>query len=983
MQIQKTFIKLIFCLILLITYGTASVSDITDGLSDIEGKNGGQAVAKFLTIPISARQLALGGLASTPDDHTATSVYSSPAVSSFFSKYQFIITHQEWTWGLRKEYIGANFPLLDWGTAGISAQMFTLGKFEFARDINENPIDPKFIEFMLTASYGKQIIHERIAIGANISYLESRLDGIAGRAFSSSVDALFNINSIFRTGIYVRNVGTSIKYNSQKENQPFQVGINFRVEPIPQDKKRNHRGTDLKITAGTIKSIDEPLEIAGGIEFKPIKYFALRGGYDYFLGVNKKVAGLSAGLGLDVKNYGIDAGIKFQAKDFAPVWGATIRYSTEEIIPKTAEDYYKVANRFYRRKKYKTTIRYSKKALKLNPNMWKAHSLITNAIAAMHREAGTEIVLIYTANINDQYSSIAANGYQLGGIARHLTKIKEIQDEIETNIIIDGGNFIGAKTSREKAEFSQRYFKSAGYDVFCAGSNEVDFSANRSGLAEKPVKYICTDCKATKNLFTIDTLILHKGKYRIAVLNINNPTSNTKDLQQRTLEIVRYTQTKDIRNCDIRILAVDDSWENIKYYAQNIPLAEIILCSSLEQKFETPLKIRNSVIVSPGMYGHYLGLLSLRFDKNKDFKSYVNNLIPITDEIKPDPLISKLVSGSRSEENSSPTDIKLTDELIENSNKQGVFTFISDRHGKPRVHLKVIDKMAEFPLSDSSIVCSDPILSFKNNSIVYLVNNKNGYNELHSMKITGEKSNRINFQRSVFEAKFSSDHKWLYAIVEDSTGQKNDIYRIKPGAEESFRVINWPDGTEKDLDFSNDNSNMLFASDRDGKFQVYISDPLGKTPLRLTDADAVSVLPKFSPNSRQVAYLSDRGNLKERKDIWIYNRDNGKTTRITRDANLKNYLWLDSKGTILYSAGINLLDMNTINIFSGTNKRLIQKESQKNYSEKDPKLISYNDKTFILYTKEFINGKKEVWICNVDGTGDSRAVLQNGNNWLK
>ena len=59
---------------------------------------------------------------------------------------------------------------------------------------------------------------------------------------------------------------------------------------------------------------------------------------------------------------------------------------------------------------------------------------------------------------------------------------------------------------------------------------------------------------------------------------------------------------------------------------------------------------------------------------------------------------------------------------------------------------------------------------------------------------------------------------------------------------------------------------MVFCSNRDGKEQIFLSNPLAEHPLKITDADANHYRPIFSPDDRYILDLSDRFNFGEN---WI------------------------------------------------------------------------------------------------------------------
>ncbi len=961
-----------------------------DGIdfTDIYGNSSGQTVLNFLTIPVSATQLGRG-ITAQPGSMDATDIPLASSATAFFSQYKFALTHLEWLMGLRKEYVGACFPLLDQGTIGFYSQVFSLGDFDYARDIDEYVSDPSAVELAVGASYARQIIPGIAGVGVVASYIESRLAGDNGRAFNCAFDATVKPLLWLSAQAYARNIGTKVTYNQTSEQQPFQTGLSLLFSPARSEDTAFTNGFGISFGLGAQKTIDAPLQFGICTDIRPVKPFSIRAGYEYPLGYDFTLGGLSAGIGLNVKQYGIDAGWKYQSDDFGSVWALSIRYDTDEMIPRTATDFYNVARRNFSRGRYNTCILYAKKALRLNPNMWQAHSLITKAVAEIHQKQGTEILLIYTGNTQGQFLPLAVNETTMGGLARQAAVIKKLRKEYPLSLTIDAGNIITQYTSPVKAKFADTYYQQLQYDAVALGTGEAAFGFKKycTEIKQSPMKFICTNCSEKAGGDFIDKKIITLGDYRIAILNMipaSKSLRSKKDttLLARTMDVVRYTQSKKIKQCNLRILIVNDSWETVQHYAKNAPLVDIIICGGLRQHFEVPMKIGSIPAVSTGEFGKYAGALELRFNDSRKLLSYNNRLIPLTSEIKPDPAIDLLAHQLTLK-----SDLEgqgLTKQKLKKSKSEGLLTFISDRRGGAQVYLKVMSNKIEFPLTFGDSRCFQPVVSFKNGAILYLFENDTlNRRALMNMDITGENKRVVKFDGHVSEVAFTTDENWIYASVAAKKGAQSDIVRILSAGGEPQPVIDWKDGSEQEFSFSTDGINMLFISDRDGSRQVYISDIAGATPVRITEDQSNCFRPKFCPLDKYIAYLSDKNNFKDKKDLWVLDKNNGDKLRITSNAGVFDYCWLDDKGTILYSSGANLTDLNTINILTGENKKFIITGQTKDYSENHPSITMYKNMPRILYQREYVNGQKKLFMVDCDGTGDQQVTIDEGNCWVE
>src|SRR6266536_3396869 len=72
------------------------------------------------------------------------------------------------------------------------------------------------------------------------------------------------------------------------------------------------------------------------------------------------------------------------------------------------------------------------------------------------------------------------------------------------------------------------------------------------------------------------------------------------------------------------------------------------------------------------------------------------------------------------------------------------------------------------------------------------------------------------------------------------------------------------------IDLSPDGHEVAFAWDRDGAVEIYTAPLAGDRIIQLTDADARSVAPRWSPDGRWVAF--GRGNG-DRASLWLVDRD--------------------------------------------------------------------------------------------------------------
>ncbi|MBD3391666.1 MAG: PorV/PorQ family protein [Chitinivibrionales bacterium] len=954
---------------------------------EADGGNSGRTVANFLLLPVGAQQLAIGPVPSMVA-WDATDIAAATGNTAFFRQYQFAVTHLEWLMGLRKEYAAGCIPLLDVGTLGFYSQVFTLGRFDNARDIDENPVTKsKSVEINVGASFARELIPDLLGVGATASYIESRLAGDDARAFNAGVDGTYKPMKKLAGRAYIRNLGSPIVYNETLEALPLQMGGAVEFSPWVADDTLLRKSFSMSTALGVQKSADLPVQVGIGLEVSPFKQLAFRAGYEYSYGHDWGLAGLSFGAGLAIKGYAADVGFKHQSPEFGWVWAATAKFATEEVRQKSAEEHYKIAEKHFKKERYRLCIQSATHALKLNPDMWQAHELITRSIAAMRRREGSEMLLVYTGNLKGQFAPLTLGEATMGGLARQATVIKALRAKYPVCIAVDAGNFVQAHSHELKAEFAATYFNALEYDLAGMGPGEIDYGLKRYLKGNRGLNppALLTNVSRTAGAGTTDMRIHSAGKYSFAVFTIVGPAMVTDARARAQLTnaipfVRKELQSERVKKCNLRILVLHTPWEVAKAYARQIPGIDIIVMGSLAHKFDVPMKIKETVCLSAGEYGKYVGALTLRFNKRGELLSYNNRLVPLIEEVAPDPEIDKATRSiiakiDRAQQGLADLDLSQVP-------PHGVFAFLSDRRGAPDIYLKVPMQRAEFPLTATGTRCAAPRISYASDRIVYLEeNDSTGATELKVMELTGAKKQTLPMPGEVREAVLSSDGNWAFAAVQSQDGV--DIFRIKSTGGEALPVVTWPGSDERQIAFSPDGHHMAFASDRDGKWQVYLTDTSGSKPVRLTDPNAHHVKPRFSYDGALLAYLSDRHSFGGKKDIWVHTVATGEEARVSAGTPVNEFSWLYDNKTLVFSSGLDTLRLGRTGLDNAEHAVLIASDSVKAYNETTPRMVRFKGATRIVYVREYPDGEKRIFWCSPDGSDDRSVVHSKKRDWLE
>jgi hypothetical protein len=959
-----------------------------DDMTDPRGLNGGRTTATFLTLPVSAQQLGTGITASLGAGD-ATDIYFAPANTAFLNRYSFAMTHLEWLLGLRKEFTGACFPINEIGTLGLFTQVYTLGRFENARDINEDPSNPRALEFAAGASFARAFLQKRLSAGITASYIESRLAGEAGRAFGAGIEAMAQPLPSLSCRFFVRNLGTPIRYNELNESLPLQTGFTVRFNHLFHRDSLGNSPFSITTSLGCLKTIDEPIQFGLGAQAKLFSHVALRAGYEYTYGRQPALAGLAAGCGLDIKRYGMDVGWKYQSPDFGSVWSVTVRIAADEIEALSALDYAILAERYFNRNKLRMCIMYARKALAINPTLWQAHSLMTRTLEKLRRRQGLEIAIIYTANAGGSFIPRIVDETTIGGLARQATVINQLRLDYPLNLTIEGGSMITGTTDPLKAAFAKSYLDDIRFDAVGVGVGEVDFGWDRyCALQGKPtVKHLCTNGGAQPPSDIITSSTITRGGYTFAILDVVNP-AGVKPRDSTFVpgaiaeSLLEELSAADVQRADLRICIVHDTWSAMQALAARFPQIDIMLCASLDQPLPTPVTVGSTRLIAPGADGRYVGALSLRFGPDKKLADAENRLYALNDNIKPDAEIERAAQRI-----STVVDMQeqgVESPAVDTGSLDGVFLFVSTRRGTANIYLKSISRYLEYPLTTGSQRCSQPRLSAALGSALFIQESDSAHQALLKITdLTGTRTRTLPLPGSVREACFSPDDRWIYAVTQNGQDTTTDIYRIKPAGGAAVPVIAWERSSEKSIGMTPDGKKIVFISDKSGTWQIYMADTSGAMPLLLTKAKANQIMPRMNANGRYLAYLSDQYSFGGRMNLMAADMLTGTVARITRNTDIDDYAWLPDGETLLYSGGVNISDYNLRNIFRRETGKLIAGNGRKNFSETSAQIITLNEKPRVIYVREYVSGEKQVYLVAPDNGRDQQIINSDAEDWIE
>ncbi len=949
-----------------------------DLFTDVSGQYAGKTIMPLLSMPEGARAAVMGH-AITALGADATASMWNPACLGLLRRHEFSLTHSEMMLGVRHETFAAAFPFEYLGAFAVRCDLLTSGSFRDSRDGNEVADSPTASDLLIGLSYGGALIPDHIYVGAASQVFQSRLADEDSRGIAGDFFMLLKAGS-FRFAVGAKNLGPSITYIQEKEYLPSGV-----VVGLGQSFSRKR---SFSWGLGAARYLGQPVEASIAAEFG-LPYIVLRTGYTAAIDTTAfdPTAGLRLGIGFREQRYAADYGWERGPADLGSTHYISFSAAFKEIVPKTAEDYYRSALKHFKKGNYRRAIEESENALGVNPNLWKAHTLISESYSTLRKAAGLELTLIYTANLQGEIGPQMEGKGAVGGMARQATAIRQLRSQNPLHLVLDGGNQFTANTQPLKIDYMLKAASLMGYSTLGAGAGElgrglekVCYPAKKFGMA-----FTLTNAETPDMPSLVREQILHvKDKYKVAVFGVIGQKAKPAQPEGvRVLNLIAELRERmrNAEKADLRVVMADASSQEIHAIAKEFPQVDVILLSGSEMVYGRPQVLGKTLVLSPGARGRHVGALTLYFTENRQLLSYQHRMIRLSQEVAPDPEVEDLLHQLliKTEMESTGEDLKFRQGV-----PSGMVLFVSDRAKTRNIYVKFMKRNTEFRLTSAPHDHFAPVYSPVNGKIAYIEQWTDSlgavYRDLWTMELPGAKKKAVTRRERVSAAAWHPATGMLF-FCSDSADNA-DIYRTGPEGEQRHNLTQTADADETGIIFSASGKEMVYVTNRDRKQQLYIAGADGSNPLRMTDEDCNHAAPQYSPDGRYLAYLSDKMGSGGKMDLAVVNLETNGTKYLTQNSNVRSFRWLPEDGKLVYEAGVNLTDLNLVRLSDGFAEKLLPTETIKDYSERNPRLVWFEGEFWILFEKAW-ETKSILHRVRLNGTDQRPCAVENPNNSLE
>ncbi len=243
--------KIVACVTLLAFFACTDVSAA-------EVTKVGTTAAKFLSIPVGARALGMGGsFVALAND--ASAMYWNPAGIARINQSEAMFTHSSWLADISFNYGGVVAPLSDFGTVGVNFTSLSMGEMEVTTELQPDGNGQTFTagSFAVGVSYARNLT-EWFSIGANAKYIQEHIRNTSASGLAIDVGTLFNTPFTGLTfGAGISNFGQKMQLSGDD------LLVQKDISPI------NGNNPNINANLSTEK-FDLPLTLRIGIAYAPI-----------------------------------------------------------------------------------------------------------------------------------------------------------------------------------------------------------------------------------------------------------------------------------------------------------------------------------------------------------------------------------------------------------------------------------------------------------------------------------------------------------------------------------------------------------------------------------------------------------------------------------------------------------------------------------------------------------------------------------------
>jgi len=171
---------------------------------------------------------------------------------------------------------------------------------------------------------------------------------------------------------------------------------------------------------------------------------------------------------------------------------------------------------------------------------------------------------------------------------------------------------------------------------------------------------------------------------------------------------------------------------------------------------------------------------------------------------------------------------------------------------------------------------------------------------------------------------------------------------------------------------------ILFESKRSGSRDIWVVDPSGGDPIRLTDAPANEAWPTWSRDGEKILYIRDT-------EIWGMEADGSSQAKLAGGVvPVAAQIWSPDGARIAFQAG----EMSEIRVMNADGSGeysltpVVGVHAWPTWSSDGAKVAFHADRTIVPGDLVSLSDDPDIYVVNADGSGEVRLTTHPGRDWL-
>jgi hypothetical protein len=963
------------------------------GFFGVDGENSGVSTLSFLKLPVSARDVAMGGRSLTTDEE-ASVVHGNPAGLGLVTDYYYSLSHAEILGEFRHEDLALTIPTRRLGTFGGAANLLTTGPMADSRDIDENPSSPSAYDLDVSLAYGRPFLGGRLTAGGRLDLIHSSLDGTAADGYALSGGVLFFLVRDLRLSASIHNLSHGIRYESSGPLEPLPLGLGLEVGKPLLDSRWSAQAGLLQGNEGIFKYY------AGG-EYRPIKYLILRGGYEGSAQDREldMISGISAGVGVKYDQLSFDYGYKSLGA-LGAYHAVTLNYSRKARFRDPDLVFLERAQELRRKGKYAKALALARKAVAANPYNFKAQALAKQLEIEMEGMDETAFSIYYTASNDGALASQWIDGRPVGGLARRKTKLLELTGAGGKALVLDAGDLTNPMAATGQEKYVHAAYAQMPYDAVNIGASEALLGADRWD-GRLPLLSSQEPLPRSHSALLREKVLTLKSGIDAVVIGALDPASIKGDaLGGGELEAVAETARRAVAaggKPRFVVLLLRGSLSLARDVALKVPELGAIILSGETSALGSPMQAGKTLICSPGRFGTHIGHLTLMLERNGALRTFRHQLIPLDASVAEDPGIVKLLEGVTVDPN------KVAFDDYDEDYKAQVIAYINSapKAAGGKLRLRDLRTGRDYAIVAGGLACSRPLLGYGKNKVAFIGADSLDRREVYTADPgLGRLDTLTRMGGKARDIRWILGNNALLARYDKDKEGSGALYRLDPWSREVRDLSRGRFGGVAGFDVSKAGDRVALVGAQGDSARLWITDLNLESPLQVASEPAPGAFvgpPRWSPDGSRLAYLvrsAAGGNLGdtsggEAGELRVFDFAGKKLVPATLQSRVREFSWSADGKRIYYVAGVNLFDINEFSLDSLLLRKVAasggsDRQGARSEENPTPKVLDGRDGLLFEATTDGAEGARRRILWLDSQTGEEKTLVDSaGYNSLR